>query len=54
LLAVAVEEGDELDAGALLGRAGPKAIDDGLGTSVYVELRHGQRPIDPAPWLRER
>lgn len=54
LLAVAVEEGDEIEAAALLGRAGPKAIDDGLGTTVYVELRHGQRPIDPAPWLRER
>ena len=52
LLGVAVEEGQELDAGALLGRAGAKAIDDGLGTTVYVELRHGQRPIDPQPWLK--
>jgi murein DD-endopeptidase MepM/ murein hydrolase activator NlpD len=54
LLGVAVEEGQELEAGALLGRAGPKAVDDGLGTTVYVELRHGQRPIDPAPWLSLR
>lgn len=51
LLGVAVAEGEELEAGALLGRAGPKAIDDGLGTTVYVELRHGQRPVDPEPWL---
>jgi murein DD-endopeptidase MepM/ murein hydrolase activator NlpD len=53
LLGVNVEEGPELEAGALLGRAGPKAIDDGLGTTVYVELRHGQRPIDPEPWLKK-
>jgi septal ring factor EnvC (AmiA/AmiB activator) len=51
LLGVAVEEGQELEAGALIGRAGPKAVDDGLGTTIYVELRHGQRPIDPEPWL---
>ncbi|MFV8750870.1 murein hydrolase activator EnvC family protein [Nannocystaceae bacterium ST9] len=53
LLGVSVEEGQELEAGALIGRAGPKAIDDGLGTTVYVELRHGQRPIDPEPWLEK-
>lgn len=52
MLAVAVEEGQELEAGALIGRAGAKAVDDGLGTTVYVELRHGQRPIDPEPWLK--
>jgi murein DD-endopeptidase MepM/ murein hydrolase activator NlpD len=54
LLGVAVEEGQELEAGALIGRAGPKAVDDGLGTTVYVELRHGQRPIDPEPWLQSQ
>jgi len=37
---------------ALLDPAGANAIDDGLGTTVYVELRHGQRPIDPQPWLK--
>ncbi len=53
LLSVVVEEDQELEAGHLLGRVGPKAIDDGLGTSVYVELRHGPRPIDPAPFLEK-
>lgn len=51
LLTVSVEEGQDLEAGASLGRVGPKAIDDGLGTTAYVELRHGQRPIDPTPYL---
>lgn len=54
LLTVHVEEGETLEAGAVLGRVGPKAVDDGLGTTVYVELRHGQRPIDPEPYLRPR
>ena len=52
LLSVAVEEGQEIEAGTVLGRVGPKAVDDGLGTTVYVEVRHGSRPIDPAPYLR--
>ncbi len=54
LLAVSVEEGQVLEAGQTLGRVGAKAVDDGLGTSVYVELRHGQRPIDPRPYLRPK
>jgi septal ring factor EnvC (AmiA/AmiB activator) len=52
LLAVEVSEGDTLAAGAPLGRAAPKGVDDGLGRSVYLELRHGERPIDPRPYLR--
>ena len=28
-----------------------KAIADGLGTTAYREIRHGQRPIDPAQYL---
>jgi murein DD-endopeptidase MepM/ murein hydrolase activator NlpD len=54
LLTVEVAEGDEVDAGARLGRIGPKAVPDGLGTTAYVEIRHGQRPIDPRPYLRPR
>ncbi len=53
LLGVAVEDGQEIEAGALVGRAGAKSLDDGLGTTVYIELRHGQRPIDPEPWLKK-
>lgn len=52
LLSIHVEEGDEVEAGTVLGRVGPKAVDDGLGTTVYLEIRHGQRPIDPATYLR--
>jgi septal ring factor EnvC (AmiA/AmiB activator) len=53
LLAIDVEQGQEIEAGTVLGRVGPKAVPDGLGTSVYVEVRHGQRPIDPRPYLRD-
>jgi len=49
-----LEEGDELDAGALLGRAGPKAIDDGLGTTVDIELRHGEPWLEPERRRRSR
>ncbi|HWB73789.1 MAG TPA: M23 family metallopeptidase [Nannocystaceae bacterium] len=49
---IGVAIGDEVDEGALLGHAAPKAIDDGLGRTVYFELRHGERPVDPEPWLQ--
>lgn len=52
LLTIDVEEGQEIEAGDVIGRVGPKAVADGLGTTVYVEIRHGQRPIDPRPYLR--
>jgi septal ring factor EnvC (AmiA/AmiB activator) len=48
LQSVVVEEGQELARGEPLGRVAPKSIDDGLGRTVYVELRHAERPIDPA------
>ena len=48
---VAVEEGQELDRGEVLGRVAPKSLDDGLGRTVYFELRHAERPIDPTPYL---
>jgi murein DD-endopeptidase MepM/ murein hydrolase activator NlpD len=51
LQGIVVEEGQELERGALLGRVAPKGVDDGLGRTVYLELRHGERPIDPAPYL---
>lgn len=54
LLTVAVEEGQELRGGQVLGRVAPKGVDDGLGRTVYLELRHGERPIDPTPYLRPR
>jgi murein DD-endopeptidase MepM/ murein hydrolase activator NlpD len=54
LLTIGVEQGQEVEAGTVLGRVGPKAVADGLGTTVYVEIRHGQRPIDPRPYLRDR
>ncbi|MEM6992490.1 MAG: peptidoglycan DD-metalloendopeptidase family protein, partial [Myxococcota bacterium] len=49
---VAVAEGDELSRGTLLGHVAPKAVDDGLGGTLYLEIRHGDRPIDPAPYLK--
>lgn len=49
---VAVTEGEELERGAVLGHVAPKAVDDGLGATVYLEIRHGDRPVDPAPYLR--
>jgi len=49
---VAVAEGDEVEAGDPLGRVAPKRVSDGLGTTVYFELRHGEKPIDPIPVMR--
>jgi len=49
-----VEEGDEVDAGQIIAAVAPKIIDDGLGTTIYVELRLGDKPVDPAPLLRSR
>lgn len=49
---VAVEEGDEIERGTVLGHVAPKALDDGLGRTVYLEVRHGDRPVDPMPYLR--
>lgn len=49
---VEVAEGDEVDGGEVIGRVAPKSIDDGLGRTVYIELRHGEKPLDPTPYLR--
>lgn len=48
---ISVQPGDAVEAGAQLGRVAPKPIDDGLGATVYVELRHGEKPVDPEPYL---
>ena len=52
LVAVEVRDGQDVAAGAVLARVAPKRIDDGLGPTAYLELRHGDRPIDPTPYLR--
>jgi murein hydrolase activator len=44
-----VAEGDEVEAGETIGRVAPKALDDGLGPTAYLELRHGDKPVDPTP-----
>ncbi|RMG99551.1 MAG: hypothetical protein D6705_02905 [Deltaproteobacteria bacterium] len=51
LVGITVAPEDEVEAGAVVGRVGPKSVDDGLGPTVYLEVRHGTRPIDPAPYL---
>lgn len=48
---IGVVAGAAVEPGTELGRAAPKAIDDGLGPTVYVELRHGEKPVDPEPYL---
>ncbi len=48
---VDVDVGVEVEAGQVLGRAAPKLLDDGLGRTVYLEIRHGERPVDPTPAL---
>jgi len=54
LMGLVVAPEAQVAAGGPLGRAAPKTEDDGLGTTVYLELRHGTRPIDPAPLLARR
>jgi murein DD-endopeptidase MepM/ murein hydrolase activator NlpD len=51
LWAVEVGEGDTVERGDVLGAPAAKTVDDGLGQTVYFELRHGERPIDPEPLL---
>ena len=49
---ISVEEGQEIEGGDLLGRVASKAMDDGLGSTVYIELRHGEKPVDPSAYLK--
>ncbi len=53
LRGVVVEEGQQLQRGELLGKVAAKQVKDGLGRTVYFELRHGERPIDPSRFLRK-
>ncbi len=39
-----VEVGQRVAAGQTMGRTGDEA-------EAYFELRRGERPIDPAPWI---
>ncbi len=49
---IGVEEGQEVEGGELLGRVASKTLDDGLGSTVYIELRHGEKPVDPTAYLK--
>lgn len=49
---VEVAEGDDVKRGDVIARVAPKAVDDGLGTTVYTEVRRADVPVDPAPLLR--
>lgn len=52
LLSSRVEMGQRIEKGETIGRAGFHPQLNGPG--LYFELRRGQRPIDPRPWLAER
>jgi murein DD-endopeptidase MepM/ murein hydrolase activator NlpD len=54
LLDLDVSEGDSVEAGQPIGRVAPAEPGRRLGSTTYLELRHGERPIDPAPYLRRR
>ena len=53
LRGVVVEKGQQLRRGQALGKVASKQVKDGLGRTVYFELRHGERPIDPSRFLRK-
>jgi murein hydrolase activator len=44
---VEVKVGDDLTPGARIGSVG----DEGAGSMLYFELRHGTETLDPRPWL---
>lgn len=67
LATLAVETGARVDAGALLGLLGGRALDaqeflmagspgndETPSETLYIELRHGRGPVDPAPWFQGR
>lgn len=49
---VRFSEGEEVAAGSVIAQVAPKQIEDGLGSTLYVELRHGEKPVDPTRYLR--
>jgi septal ring factor EnvC (AmiA/AmiB activator) len=46
-----VRQGDRVAKGDAIARVAEKSLDDGLGRTVYLELREGGRAIDPLPHL---
>ena len=54
LRSVVVSQGDAVKRGQRLGQVATKQLDDGLGRTVYFELRHGERPINPTRFLERR
>lgn len=67
LQTLAVEPGEELRQGALLGLLGGRSLDaqeflmagtpgngETRSETLYIELRHGRGPEDPAPWFQGR
>jgi len=53
LRGLVVRQGQEVRRGETLGKVASKTVKDGLGSTVYFELRHGERPIDPSRFLRK-
>jgi septal ring factor EnvC (AmiA/AmiB activator) len=49
---MAVDVGDEVERGTPVGASGQSGSLD--GPKLYFELRHDERPIDPAPWFLRR
>ena len=54
LRSVSVQVGQELKRGEAIGNVATKQLEDGLGRTVYFELRHGERPVNPTAFLRRR
>jgi septal ring factor EnvC (AmiA/AmiB activator) len=50
LAEVAVEEGQKLDGGQVVGLSGQGGLES---PGVYFEMRHGGRPEDPLDWLQD-
>lgn len=48
---VRVQVGARVAGGQRIGRVAPKTLDDGLGTTVYLEVRHAERAVDPTRLL---
>ncbi|TPV96605.1 MAG: M23 family metallopeptidase [Myxococcales bacterium FL481] len=51
LIEVDVDVGDRVERGASLGRPAP-AASSSSGRTIYYEVRVGEDPLDPKPWLR--
>ncbi|PJN95683.1 hypothetical protein CNY89_07040 [Amaricoccus sp. HAR-UPW-R2A-40] len=67
LSTLAVRTGGTVEAGALLGLLGGRPLDaqeflmtaepgneETPAETLYIELRHGRGPVDPAPWFQGR